>query len=150
MAKIQRSDMQNISPVYDLNRAGQLEELDELAKQGLDAAQLQELEMAPVENLLGLREVAPQAATLSAPPRSEVTLHVMSGPQVRGFFRRMVLNYTLNHDQVMDQLKPREEDQEVRGVKNRLQHVTSMMNQLDEMLRSQDAILGRLAGEQKA
>jgi hypothetical protein len=150
MAKIQRSDMQNISPVYDLNRAGQLEELDELAGQGLDAAQLQELEMAPVEHLLGLREVAPQAASLSPPPSSETTLQVMTGPQVRGFFRRMVLNYKLNHSQVMEQLKPREDDQEVRGVTNRLQHVTSMINQLDEMLRNQDDILGRLAGEQKA
>lgn len=150
MAKIQRSDMQNISPVYDLNRAGQLEQLDELAGPGLDAAQIQELEMAAVEQLLGLREVAPQAATLSPPPRQETSLQVMTGPQVRGTFRRMVLNYQLNHSQVTDRLAQHEDNQEVRGVKNRLQHVTAMMSQLEDMLLSQDAILGRLAGEQKA
>jgi len=150
MENIKRSDLQNISPVYDLTRSEELEQLDRMAPQTLAAPQLEGFEIDALERMLGLYEVAPQAATLKEPPMGDLSLSMMSGPQIRGFFRKMVMNFRFTASQLMEQDALKSESTESNAVSSRLGHVSTMVDLLDEILNYQDGILARMSTEQKA
>ena len=96
MTNIRPSDLVNVSPVYDLARAEELEQLDELAPVSIGASSIDEMELTAVTHMLGLNEAPPAAAALEAPPRGDLSLLSMTGPQIRGAFRRMVVNFRFN------------------------------------------------------
>ncbi len=149
MVEIKRTDLSGAGPVYDLTPAGELEKLDEMAPQ----AAVSETELAEIEafeQMLGLRDVPAQEASLKPPPQAENPLVSQSGAQIRGTFRKLVINFRFNEEQVKQTEVMQQDRPEVQSVLKRMGHVEAMVDQLDGILHDQDEILGRMASEHKA